>query len=123
VLSRSLFGFLFAVFAAGLPIASQADARAMKPKSQEEMEKLVRADAARRMKVSVDEVRIAETTERTWPDRGLGCNARRGVLEPMPTPGYRIVVHAGTRRLIYHTDRFGRMLRCAPPVKPLDPIK
>ena len=111
------------MLAAATAGAGQDDARPVKPLSQAEAETLVRADAARRLKVTLGEVRIAETTERTWPDRGLGCNARRGVLEPMPTPGYRIVVHAGTRRLTYHTDRLGRMLRCAAPVKPLDPIK
>ena len=83
----------------------------------------VRIDAARRLRVTFDDVRIAETAERTWPDRGLGCNARRGVFEPTPTPGFRILVQAGTRRLTYHTDRFGRLLRCTAPTKPLDPIK
>lgn len=87
------------------------------------MEVRVRTDAARRLRVTFEEVRVAETAERTWPDRGLGCNARRGVLEPTPTPGFRILVQAGATRLTYHTDRFGRVLRCAVPTKPLDLIK
>jgi hypothetical protein len=91
--------------------------------SQQEMEVRVRTDAARRLRLTLDEVRVTETAERTWPDRGLGCNARRGVFEPAPTPGFRILVEASTQRLTYHTDRFGRVLRCTAPAKPLDPIK
>ena len=115
--------FAIAVFAAAPVAVRQADVQPVKPMSQDEMEVRVRADAARRLRVTVDEVRVAETAERTWPDRGLGCNARRGVFEPAPTPGYRIIVQAGNRRLTYHTDRSGRLLNCAAPAKPLDPIK
>ena len=104
-------------------VSGQADRQPAAPMSRDEMELRVRTDAARRLRVTRDDVRVVEAAERTWPDRGLGCSARRGVLEPMPTPGFRIVVEAGTRRLTYHTDRFGRMLRCAVPDKPLDPIK
>ena len=118
-----LLTFLFAILAAVRWRSAQADVQPATPLSQQEMEARVRIDAARRLRVTFDEVRVAETAERTWPDRGLGCNARRGVLEPTPTPGFRILVQAGTRRLTYHTDRFGRLLRCTAPTKPLDPIK
>ena len=114
---------LFAALAAAPVAAKQADVPPALPLSQEDLELRVRTDAARRLLVTLSEVQVAEAAARTWPDRGLGCNARRGVLEPAPTPGFRIVVKSGTRRLTYHTDRFGRLLRCSTPVKPLDPIK
>ena len=120
---RSVLAFLFATLAVASASGGQADVSPTVPLSREEIEARVRIDAAGRLRVTLDEIKIAETAERTWPDRGLGCNARRGVLEPAPTPGFRILVQAGTRRLTYHTDRFGRMLRCAVPPKPLDPIK
>ena len=118
-----LLTFLFVLLTSGPVTVRQADVPPVKPISQDEMETRVRTDAARRLRVTVEEVRVAETAERTWTDRGLGCNARRGVFEPEPTPGYRIIVQAGSRRLTYHTDRFGRLLNCTAPAKPLDPIK
>lgn len=121
-MTQGFLSFLIVILAAAPVAVRQADVPPT-PLSQEEMEVRVRMDAARRLRVTFDEVRVAETAQRTWPDRGLGCNARRGVLEPTPTPGFRILVQAGTSRLTYHTDRFGRMLRCAAPTKPLDPIK
>ena len=122
-MTRSCFSLLLAILAGVQAAAAQADVQPVKPMSQQEMEARVRIDAARRLQVTVDEIQIAETVERTWPDRGLGCNARRGVFEPTPTPGFRILVQAGTQRLTYHTDRFGRVLRCTTPTKPLDRIK
>ena len=122
-MTPSWFSLLLAILAGVQAAAAQADVQPVKPMSQQEMEARVRIDAARRLQVTVDEIQIAETVERTWPDRGLGCNARRGVLEPARTPGFRILVQAGTQRLTYHTDRFGRVLHCTTPTKPLDRIK
>ncbi|HEY0285336.1 MAG TPA: hypothetical protein VGC23_08105 [Vicinamibacterales bacterium] len=122
-MSRSCFSLLLAILTGVQAAAAQADVQPVKPMSQQEMEARVRIDAARRLQMTVDEIQIAETVERTWPDRGLGCNARRGVFEPTPTPGFRILVQAGTQRLTYHTDRLGRVLRCTTPTKPLDRIK
>jgi hypothetical protein len=122
LLTRNLLA-LCALLAAAPAAVEQTDVQTIKPMSQHEMEGRVRIEAGRYIGMAFDQVRVVETRERTWPDRGLGCNARRGVLEPMPTPGFLIVVQAGARRLTYHTDRFGRVLRCAAPTKPLDPIK
>src|SRR5688572_33316118 len=91
--------------------------------TQQETELRVKADVSRRLDVPAQDVRVVESAGRTWPDAGLGCNARRGVLPESRTPGFRIIVEAGTRRLTYHTDKRGRLLRCATPAKPLDPIK
>jgi hypothetical protein len=91
--------------------------------SQQETELRVKAETARRLSVRPDEVRVIEASARVWPDAGLGCNARRGVLEPSPTRGFRIVAEATGRRLTFHTDRHGRLLRCITRAAPLDPIK
>lgn len=81
--------------------------------SQQEMEVRVRIDVARRLRVAFENVRVLQVAERTWPDERLGCSARKGAVDPDPTPGFRIVVRAKAARLIYHTDRAGRVLRCA----------
>ena len=57
--------------------------------TQAETELRVKNDMARRLSVRPEEVRIAESSPRIWPDAGLGCNARRGLFELMDVPGSR----------------------------------
>jgi hypothetical protein len=116
-------GFVTAMIEAA-PAGSQAPPQPQpRELSQQETELRVKAEAARRLRVRPEEVRVVETSERVWPDAGLGCNARRGVLEPSPTPGFRVIAEAGGRRLTFHTDRHGRLLRCISRPTPIDPIK
>lgn len=112
-----------ALIAAAEPdVAQGQDAKPVVELSQEQTELKVREDVARRLRLPVAEVRIVESAPRIWPDRGLGCVARRGVFEPMDVPGFRVVAEARSRRFIYHTDRYGRLMRCPSAPKPLGPI-
>jgi hypothetical protein len=90
--------------------------------SQQEMEVRVRIDASRKLGVAFDKVRVLQVAERTWPDERLGCSARKPVADPAPIPGFRIVARTKATRLTYHTDRTGRVLRCAVPAKKAKPI-
>ena len=90
--------------------------------TRSEMEDRVRKDAAVRLGVSEDGLRVAAWDERTWPDRQLGCAARRGLAEPEPTPGYLFILDADGRRQAYHTDRTGRILFCPSSARRLGPI-
>jgi hypothetical protein len=91
--------------------------------SQQEMEVRVRIDASRKLGVAFDKVRVLQVAEQTWPDERLGCSARKLAVDPVSTPGFRIVATAKTTRLTYHTDRrAGRVLRCAVPAKRSKPI-
>ena len=80
--------------------------------SQPEMESRARRDLSARLGVALGDVRVVASEARTWPDRSLGCLMRRGVEEPVPVPGFRIVLEADGVRETYHTDRGGRILRC-----------
>ena len=102
--------------------------------TQVEIERRVKDDLARRLRLRAEDVRIVESGARAWPDAGLGCNARRGVFEergqgvpgdrePTRVPGFEIVAEAGGRRFVYHTDRRGQLLRCSTPRKPIDRIQ
>jgi hypothetical protein len=91
--------------------------------TQAQIEVKVKEDVARRLRLRAEDVRVVESASRTWPDRGLGCAARRGVFEPSDVPGFVVVAEAGTRRFTYHTDRYGRIVRCRTPSKPFDPIR
>lgn len=83
----------------------------------------IKADLAQRLGVAADQIEVASTGERTWPDQGLGCAARKGLYEPAPTPGYIVVLVYAGQRYEYHADRAGRFLRCDAPAKPLGPIR
>jgi hypothetical protein len=91
--------------------------------TKSELERRVLSAASDRLGIAVSDLRVLSADERTWPDRQLGCAARRGLSEPEPTPGYRFVVEAEGTRQSYHTDRAGRIVRCPAAGKPLGPIQ
>jgi len=92
-------------------------------RSRARAEARVKADLALRKEAAPDAVRVVEVSERTWPDERLGCLGRRGTLDPVPVPGYRIVLALGDRRYVYHADREGRFVPCDRPPKPINPIR
>ena len=112
---------LLCVVIAGAP-AHAATPSTVPALTRSEMEERVRKEAAVRLGVSAGDLRVAAWDERTWPDRHLGCAARRGLAEPEPTPGYLFVLDADGRRQAYHTDRAGRILYCPSASKRLGPI-
>jgi hypothetical protein len=91
--------------------------------SRARVEARVKADLALRKDAAPDAVRVVEVSERTWPDERLGCLGRRATLDPVPVPGYRIVLALGDRRYVYHADHEGRFVPCDRPPKPINPIR
>ena len=87
-----------------------------------ETESLVRHDVTVRLGVPTTDLRVVASDSRTWPDPRLGCVARRGVEEPAPVPGYRIVLESDGKRYTYHTDLTGRMVHCEESLKRLLPM-
>jgi hypothetical protein len=104
---------------AGQPTAQSTPGQ---PLSIQATESLARADLASFLNVAEDQIQLVGSASRTWPDKGLGCAARKGVFEPQQTPGYEItLVHSGVTYR-YHTDQQGRLIRCSDPGKPIGPI-
>jgi hypothetical protein len=88
-----------------------------------ETESRARQDLTVRLGVPARDVHVVSSDSRTWPDPRLGCvAARRGVEEPIPVSGYRIVLEADGKRYAYHTDLAGRIVRCEESVKRLLPM-
>ena len=113
MVSQSLLSFVFAALTAAGMIGRPAVVQSVEPMSRQEMESRVRIDASRTLHVAFEHVRVVEVAERTWPDARLGCDSRERPAEAEPTPGFRVVVKVKTRRVTYHTDRAGRVVRCA----------
>jgi hypothetical protein len=89
--------------------------------SRAETETLVKQDLAQRLKVRTEQVRLISVSDRTWADANLECTARKGLLEPTPTPGFLFTLAYAGKQYVYHTDRKGHIRRCDPG-KPLGPI-
>lgn len=82
----------------------------------------LRSDAARLAGVPLDSVRVLETEAVTWPDSGFGCSGPQESALQVLTPGYRVILEAGGRRLEYRGDRRGHFSLCregqgGPPVE------
>ena len=116
-LTQSFLSFLFAMLAAVSTGGKPSGVRPVELMSQDEMEARVRIDVSRKLKVKFEEVRVIEASDRMWPDQDLGCTQGKDKTEPAPTPGFRIVAQANKQKFIYHTDRAGRVLSCAPAKK------
>lgn len=91
--------------------------------SRQETGKRARADLAQRLKIPVDQVRIVSEADVTWPDATLGCGDKRRIQEPEPVKGFRFTLEVDGRHYEYHADRVGRLRRCEPEKKPLNPIR
>jgi hypothetical protein len=113
MVSQSLLSFVFAALSAAGLLGKPAVVQPVEPMSRQEMESRVRIDASRTLDVAFNDVRVVDVAERTWPDARLGCNAREQPAEATPTPGFRVVVKVKAKRVTYHTDRAGRVVRCA----------
>lgn len=74
---------------------------------------LVKAEAAKQMGVSADEVTVVGEEARDWPDSSLGCPKPNASYAQVVTRGFLIRVEAGGKRLEYHTDlNANRIILC-----------
>lgn len=83
----------------------------------------LRSEAARQAGVPLDSVSVVASEAVTWPDSGFACSAPEESTLQVLTPGFRVVLAAGERRLEYRADRRGHFSLCpegrgGPPVEP-----
>src|SRR5262249_9309142 len=71
------------------------------------------ADAASHLNVSRDTVRVSRVEPRTWPDASLGCPQPGQLYSQVVTPGYLVIIVAGSRQLEYHTDERSWVTLCS----------
>jgi hypothetical protein len=72
----------------------------------------LRYEAARQAGVPLDSVSVLESEAVTWPDGGFGCSGPQESTLQVLTPGFRVVMQAGDRRLEYRGDRRGHFGLC-----------
>ncbi len=109
-------GFAFAVaLVAAAAVGMSAQTSPPVRHSIDETERLAKAALAAELEVPVDTVSVGARGERHWPDADLGCAPRKGVFEPVPTPGYVFTLRVDGAEYEMRADRFGHVRRCPPP--------
>ncbi|HEY3313528.1 MAG TPA: hypothetical protein VGK00_17955 [Anaerolineales bacterium] len=73
-------------------------------------------DLAQRQSTRLEDIKVIETREETWPDTSLGCPQPDMMYAQMVTPGYVIVLSSPGGQFEYHTDRNMTVVQCAHPV-------
>lgn len=82
-------------------------------RAADKVQRLAKADLARRLGVALDAVGVELVKPATWPDAGLGCPGAGASADARPTPGFEIRLSHGERRFTYHADH-ERVLLCEP---------
>ena len=75
------------------------------------MDEAVRTAAAYAAVAPAD-VQVQQVEPREWPDSSLGCPRPGFMYSQVVTPGYLIVLQAGSRVLEYHSDARARVVLC-----------
>jgi hypothetical protein len=69
-------------------------------------------DAATRLNVGVEQLRVERVERQQWPDASLGCRQEGVFYAQVITPGYLVVIAGGGKQLEYHTDTRDRAVFC-----------
>jgi hypothetical protein len=80
--------------------------------SAQKMVTLVTEHLAQRLSVPADQIVLADVKPVVWRDAGLGCPKPGVDYIQMETPGYTIVLEAGSETYSYHTDESRRFVLC-----------
>jgi hypothetical protein len=80
----------------------------------------IRADAAQRAGVALDDVKVLTIESVTWPDGSLGCPEPGMMYTQALVRGHRVRVDVAGTTLLYHTGTQSTFVHC-PPERAQDP--
>lgn len=80
-----------------------------------------KADLAKRLKVSVNQIDLLKIVPAKWPYDSVGCPVPNGESIDTSTPGYQILLNVNGEQYMYHTDGKDWIGFCN--VKPPDEIR
>ena len=78
-----------------------------------------KADLARRLTVSVNEIILSEATSVIWPDSSLGCPEAGKAYSQVLTPGYLILLEHDGNKFEYHANIHNYFFHCENPARPI----
>ncbi|HSH03887.1 MAG TPA: hypothetical protein VLL52_15330 [Anaerolineae bacterium] len=74
--------------------------------------KEILADAAQFANTDLANTKILAVLPTEWPDASLGCPQPDQMYAQMITPGARVLVNTGAKKIVYHTSLSGQFVRC-----------
>jgi hypothetical protein len=93
----------------------------MSARGLEQVTTLARQDLANRLRMDVQQIRVANVEPRHWTDEDMNCTSGGGSPAPAAPAGsasavgYRLALNASGRTYFYHTDL--RSVRACPPIE------
>ena len=78
-------------------------------------------DAAERTGLAEDDIELKELSMVTWPDGAIGCPQPDVMYTQALVDGYRIILDAGGRQLVYHGAIGEDPFLCEDPQEPVPP--
>jgi hypothetical protein len=101
---------------AAVPTPQTAPVLSQSPEPDDQQQQAVVDEAVRQAaayaNVSASDVKVQQAEAREWGDSSLGCPRPGQMYSQVVTPGFLIVLQAGTRVLEYHSDARGRLVLC-----------
>jgi hypothetical protein len=86
----------------------------------------LQSDAMKRSGLTLDKLAVVSAEKVTWTDGALGCAQPGRMYTQAIVPGYRVLMRAGERLLIYHASESGDLVLCPTggvrQVKPNEPV-
>jgi hypothetical protein len=93
---------------------AERESEASGSQSMQTMLEQIRADAAQRVGVALDDVKILAVDSVTWADGSLGCPEPGMMYTQALVRGSRIRVDAGGTTLVYHAGSRHTFVHCPP---------
>ena len=94
----------------------------IRPPTDSGMQSLVekaKDDLAKRLSISVTQIRLVEAKEVVWPDSSLGCPQEGMMYAQVLTDGYLVLLEANGQVYEYHTSRDKVVVHCKNPMPPI----
>ena len=73
---------------------------------------LVKEDLAKKLSISVEQIKLINTEPVAWPDANLGCRQSDVVDNQSPIFGFRVILEADGKLYEYHTDLNQSVVLC-----------
>ena len=79
-------------------------------------------DLAKRLGIPAEQVSVISQTEKTWPDRSMGCPRKGMMYAQVLTDGSELILTAGNKRYAYHSGGGKPYFYCAVPATGSRPV-
>jgi hypothetical protein len=79
----------------------------------------IKEDLAKRLSITMAEIKVLESSEVVWPDSSLGCPQKGMAYLQVLTPGYLILLEYANHQYEYHAGLSQDYMYCTNPTAPI----